>query len=783
MADNHSRYGSAPSRQSSDQSRSHQEASERPQRPVITSLPSLRPSNSTPRRSPAPGGQAPDVYGFDDKYSLFRTYNSWQPTSSLVAAGPTYPQSPSVTSAGEPTMASCNSTQSSSPFASSIDHSRRKTHISNTSATHPWKPHQGVMSLPSTRHVLSPQSKTSGPRLGSIRTIPTSRDKAGNNADSQSQETGGSLFVDPFDPVCGSSLDRSDTSFLAHSSPLRVPSSPGDNHIGDLRVAAKLESRSYRTGFFPEAEPLIARDMVVSEDGVVENNPAGIQISGFILENDDTGPAPTTDKSAREAKASSKHAKSTKSKESRTMKLMASGDDMVATSNRLTQPSSVLVEHEQTATPHTAASYSHTSPNSSNFRTEEIPQAKKGKTHHTPYVTWCGTQEKAPATAEKPGGIRGFNLMSNMAIRASKPVVRVVAVPKHTSKPGSQDSRLGDGLKRGKPSTTNSRLEPSQQRLASTEPSHSSASEKNATRGTSGVTKEHETPPNAASRARAGVVFPVTSPSTSSRQSTPGSHTSTTQGQKPKVLNQRGVDPSTLGLVPINTLPGPLYEPEFRVAEFANAKYAAAIETDSSSRTWVNARIGLKMGRRRSQTLPEPNTGNAANRSLSAASAECRDHGFLDPTNTFSRLTDAHQGTGTHHSDIFQAKSLVKPNEESQASNDHYWPLSEDEASARNIRDAKSRYDTLPSGSPRKSRAQVQSGCNPLMSEKQTVEGLGYPGSWRENQKRTVTSFLSPKSIQEEEPEKKRVRNERSEPKTGTAKKQLADQHGQMAFS
>lgn len=444
MADNHSRYGSVPSRQSSDQSRSHQEASERPQRPVITSLPSLRPSNSTPRRSPAPGGQAPDVYGFDDNYSVFRTYNSWQPTSSLVAAGPTYPQSPSVTSAGEPTMASCNSTQSSSPFASSIDLSRRKTHISNTSGTHPRKPHQGVVSLPSTRHVLSPQSKTSSPRLGSIRTIPTSRDKAGNNANSQSQEKGGSLFVDPCDPVCGSSLlDHSDASFLAHSSPLRVPSSPGDNHIGDLRVAAKLESRSYRTGFFPEAESLIARDMVVSEDGVVENNPAGIQISGFILENDDTGPVPTTDKSALEAKASSKHAKSTKSKDSRTMKLMASGDDMVATNNRLTQPSSVLVEHEQNATPRTAASYPHTSPNSSDFRTEEIPQVKKGATHHTPYVTWCGTQEKAPATAEKSGGIRGFNLMSNMAIRASKPVIRVVAVPKHTSKPGSQDSRQG----------------------------------------------------------------------------------------------------------------------------------------------------------------------------------------------------------------------------------------------------------------------------------------------------------------------------------------------------
>ncbi|TQN67991.1 hypothetical protein CSHISOI_07519 [Colletotrichum shisoi] len=183
--------------------------------------------------------------------------------------------------------------------------------------------------------------------------------------------------------------------------------------------------------------------MVVSEDGVVENNPAGIQISGFVLENDDTGPAPTTDKSAREAKAISKHAKSTKPKESRTMKLMASGGDMVATNNRLTQPSSVLVEHEQNATPHTAASYPHTSPNSSVFLTEEIPQAKKGTTHHAPYVTWCGTQEKAPATAEKPGGIRGFNLMSNMAIRASKPVVRVVAVPKHTSKPGSQDSRQG----------------------------------------------------------------------------------------------------------------------------------------------------------------------------------------------------------------------------------------------------------------------------------------------------------------------------------------------------
>ncbi|KAJ0163620.1 hypothetical protein CTA2_2695 [Colletotrichum tanaceti] len=454
MADNRSRYGSVPSRQSSDQSRSRQEASERPPRPVITSLPSLRPPNSTPRRSSAPRDLIPDAYGSDDNYSLFGTYNSWQPTSALATADPssrmldtlsaTCQQSPRVTSAGEPTMAFCNSIQSSSPLASSIDHSRRRTLIPKTSATHPWKPHQGVTSLPSAQHVSSPQSKTSSSRLGSIRTIPASRDKASNNTNSQSQGTGGSLFVDPCDPVCDSSLlDRSDAFFLVHSSPLRIPSSPGDNHIGDLRVAAKLESRSYRTGFFPEAESFIAQNMAVSEDGVVEDNPAGIQISGFILENDDTGPAPTTDKNAREARASTKHAKGPKSKDSRKMRLMASGDDVVATNNCLVQSSSVLVEHEQNATPRTAAPYPHTSPNSSDSRSEEITQAKKGTTHHTPNVTWCGTQGKAPATAEKPGGIRGFNLMSNMAIRASKPVVRVVAVPKHISKPGPRDSRQG----------------------------------------------------------------------------------------------------------------------------------------------------------------------------------------------------------------------------------------------------------------------------------------------------------------------------------------------------
>ncbi|KAK2046339.1 hypothetical protein LZ31DRAFT_204968 [Colletotrichum somersetense] len=82
-----------------------------------------------------------------------------------------------------------------------------------------------------------------------------------------------------------------------------------------------------------------------------------------------------------------------------------------------------------------------------------------------------------------------------------------------------------------------------------------------------------------------------------------------------------------------------------------------------------------------------------------------------------------------------------------------------------------------------KARARVQLGGNPAPSERQLVEEFQYPNDWSDrNHKRRISSFLSPESIQEDEPEKKRARDKRLEPETVIDKLQTDGLHDTAAI-
>ncbi|GKT54182.1 hypothetical protein ColTof3_01521 [Colletotrichum tofieldiae] len=274
--------------------------------------------------------------------------------------------------------------------------------------------------------------------------MPKFEARASSNINPQSQDNHGSLFVEQVNPARGSSLlNHSAACLPASSSPSRIPSSPCDNHIGNLRVAARLESRTYRTGFFPETEPSNARDSFISEDEVLEKALVGTQVSGFILEDDNSDSSPQEIKKAPEARASGKHLKRPNWKQAESMKKGASGDDVGASNVRPSQLFSTSVERDYITLPQGTTSQHRRSQKSSANKTqaEEKLQAQDSKMRQTSNAARGGVQGNALATAKKSSGASSFNLMSNMAIRASKPSIRVVAVPKQTSLPGSRNPR------------------------------------------------------------------------------------------------------------------------------------------------------------------------------------------------------------------------------------------------------------------------------------------------------------------------------------------------------
>ncbi|OHE94440.1 hypothetical protein CORC01_10259 [Colletotrichum orchidophilum] len=203
----------------------------------------------------------------------------------------------------------------------------------------------------------------------------------------------------------------------------------------------------------------------------------------------------------------------------------------------------------------------------------------------------------------------------------------------------------------------------------------------------------------------------------------------TTPSKKPKVLNQRRTDPDTLSLVAIKNLPGPLYEPERPMSGFDNNKL-------------------------KSPTLSMSTTADASSYVKSPTS----------PLFQSRKL-----GCDTH--DPASVKPPIAQNKMYHPMTGNRCPMSEGEELARRQQATTSQYKDRQAGGShmpsRIGRAQVHPGNNPASSERQLVEGLRSPGGWHtRNPKRSVSCVLSPKSIQEQEPEKKRIRDKEASLRT-----------------
>ncbi|WDK15066.1 hypothetical protein CGRA01v4_06347 [Colletotrichum graminicola] len=553
MTENRPRHGSVPTNLASDHE-SSQETSQHHLDSAITSLPPLRPSNSTPRRSYATHSQTIGVYD-DDSYSLCGTYDRYQPTNSWAAAespprapgiaSVIYQQNFKISSSRDSTKTSCSPTQPPSSFSLPVDH--------NQHANLTWKPHSDERPSPSTEYVPVPQPAASS-RLRKSRDMSRLEARPSNDIDIRTQNSHGSLFVEQGDPARGSSsLDCPAMYFPAPSSPLRIPSSPSDNHIGNLRVAAKLESRSYQTGFFPETDSFSTHDSAIDEDEVAINALGGTRVSGFILEDDDSDDSDRKNKITPHARASDRGVIKSELKQTENTKPAVIGDGVGISNRRSSQAYWFPSDLEHATTPQDTTPESHFSPKDyvSKSEVEKIFQTPKGKTCQASTAAKNGTQEKKLTT----------------------------------------------------------------------------------------------------------------------------------------------------------TLPGPLYEEQYPVTKFANAKYSAETGSMPSSPVEKDARNGLRMGRRRSRTLPIPHRATALDRGIAAASAahhsrescEALFRNPMAPGHLFAKLCP--RNSLLRNSDLPMDGLTVAINEE-------YLPFVA-QSQSRKTGQRKNAYGTNDS-SPRQQRASVK---------------------------------------------------------------------------
>ncbi|KAH0441470.1 hypothetical protein CcaCcLH18_02033 [Colletotrichum camelliae] len=198
------------------------------------------------------------------------------------------------------------------------------------------------------------------------------------------------------------------------------------------------------------------------------------------------------------------------------------------------------------------------------------------------------------------------------------------------------------------------------------------------------------------------------------------------------VLNQRGVDPNALGLIPINTLPGPLYEPDFPVARVPDRESHAGFPHDNfplnNNQSTPTRAAG---GRRRSNTLPNPPTVNELDHDVSQFDDSCAD--YCPSTPGLYQNIDIH--------------NRASPAAISGA-------LSDDEGSAR--RRSTFRQSEDPHTPMRKGRARIFTGNLQPVSETKIVEGFRSPDGWRRAPKRPAERVLSPLSYNKG-PERKRA--------------------------
>ncbi|KAK1634755.1 hypothetical protein BDP81DRAFT_407915 [Colletotrichum phormii] len=223
------------------------------------------------------------------------------------------------------------------------------------------------------------------------------------------------------------------------------------------------------------------------------------------------------------------------------------------------------------------------------------------------------------------------------------------------------------------------------------------------------------------------------------------------------------MDPDRMGLVAIKTLPGPLYEPEQPLSGFANNKYRECdYDSDSSfASLGQNAPTGLTTGRPRSHTLPNPKTGGTSSHGKSSTSSLPR-----------SRRNDSDAR------DLAPAQPPTEHSKNDHLITDSHSTVSEGEGLGRRRQAQSSQHKGQQTGGlhmhSRIGRAQAHPGSNPHTSERQLVEGFRSPGGWQTRvSKRSVSCVLSPKSIQEQEPEKKRRRDPKASLRTEVDKHEV----------
>ncbi|KAK1503797.1 hypothetical protein CABS01_09186 [Colletotrichum abscissum] len=529
MEDNFTHHAPVVSRRSSGQ---QQKPLRHPAEPRYTSLPPLRPRNFTPRHYSISQGSSSRERGAEAEYSLHRT-NSIQPSPASQSASEgfnsssaAYQQIPRTPFPEPPAMASSlGPIQSQSHFPSAIDHDRHSILGPHPPPNAQCTAGRNASSLPSTEFSRSYRENPSEYSCRKASTVSSLHATAKPRATSQAAD---SLFVDQGGLHRGNPLLDNPTAHLhAPSSPLRIPSPANGDHIGHLRFLDKLQSRAFKSGFFPDTEERESRGSTskkptttaASADGLQEGI-AAIKVSGFILEDEDeefqtsssTGRQKNTQIAASKAKTTSRP--------------------------RTSSLSSTLVGHdiESQGLP------------KKQLKNTDATRLNLDTTHNT------GKKEDV-ATAKKPTVPKSFSLLSNMMAKAPKPSIRIVTVPKH--------ERIRDDLAPDQsfpaPATKKQRV---------------------------------ETPAKTSSTAKASFA-------------TRGRSLRTTPSQKPKVLNQRRMDPDTLGLVAIKTLPGPLYEPEQPLSGFANSKYEGGYDSDDSFASLSkNAPTGLTTV---PVVLPQPN--------------------------------------------------------------------------------------------------------------------------------------------------------------------------------
>ncbi|KAK1524695.1 hypothetical protein CPAR01_13643 [Colletotrichum paranaense] len=696
MEDNFTHHAPVVSRRSSGQ---QQKPLRHPAEPRYTSLPPLRPRNFTPRHYSISQGSSSRERGAEAEYPLHRT-NYIQPSpasqsgsegfnSSLAA----YQQIPRTPFPEPPAMASSlGPIQSQSHFPSAIDHDRHSILGPHPPPNTQCTAGRNASSLPSTEFSRSYRENPSEYRFQKASTVSSLHATAEPRATSQAAD---SLFVDQGGLHRSNPLLDDPTAHLhAPSSPLRIPSPANGDHIGHLRFLDKLQSRAFKSGFFPDTEERESRGSTskkptttaASADGLQEGI-AAIRVSGFILEDEDeefqtsssTGRQKNTQIAASKAKTTSRP--------------------------RTSSLSSTLVGHdiESQGLP------------KKQLKNTDATRLDLDTTHNT------GKKEDV-ATAKKPTVPKSFSLLSNMMAKAPKPSIRIVTVPKHEN-----------DLKRNTQSTTTKGSKRIRDDLAPDQSFPAPATKK----------QRVETPAKTSSTAKASFA-------------TRGRSLRTTPSQKPKVLNQRRMDPDTLGLVAIKTLPGPLYEPEQPLPGFANSKYEGGYGSDDSFASLSkNAPTGLTTGRPRSHTLPNSKTGGTPNYAKSPTSNLLRsirsDSGARDPAPT---------------------QPSTERSRNNHSITDRNCPISKGEGMDRHRQ--KDRQTCSSHTHSRIGRAQVQPGNNPHTSERQLVERLRSPGGWHTPvSKRSASSILSPKSIEDQETEKKRRRNQTAPPRTEVNKHEV----------